>query len=499
MFKKYKDSPYLKAMTVMLLGGAILIFFSDWVKNTNFSVGFNTVSSAFAPVIIGMILAFLICPIYNPIVRISYARITTDKALTDKTRRHYLTIARTIATVICLVIVVGAVAALLYILLPQVISSTIDLVTTLPERLSTLSDWLRTHFGHFPQLAKWVDNVAELGADDIIKWLQENVLGGNAVSIATMVSTGVISAVNYVLDAVIGVLIMVYLLNYKETLFAMGRKFIAATCSKKRQDGLYEFIDIFNETFIGFIVGRIIDSTIIGVLTYFVLLVCQIPFASMIALIVGVTNVIPFFGPFIGAIPSILILMLEDPMKALWFAVIILIIQQLDGNVIGPKVVGNAIGIGSFWVLIAVLVGGGLFGFAGMAFGVPVFAVIYRYASKLTSRALNKQGKATHTADYFDMEKFGIDTSEIHLEEYKGKEKDFIGRYRIMKENNDDEILGGETVLNVGSDAVANVGAAAVANTVSAAVANTGSDALANANDEDLEAIKEKIHAELLK
>ena len=254
------------------------------------------------------------------------------------------------------------------------------------------------------------------------------------MNIATVISSGVTTAVKYVLNAIIGLLIMIYLLNYKEKLFAICRKIVAATCGQKRQDRLYEFADIVNETFIGFIVGRIIDSFIIGVLTYVVLKIVDMPFTLMISVIVGVTNVIPFFGPFIGAVPSVILLLTEDPMEALYFLIIILVIQQLDGNIIGPKIVGNAIGISSFWVLIAVLVGGGLFGFMGMAFGVPVFAVIYRYVDKLTTRQLRQKEKATATSDYYSLEAFGIDEEEIAIEPEKKKEESIFKKFGKNKD-----------------------------------------------------------------
>ena len=201
-----------------------------------------------------------------------------------------------------------------------------------------------------------------------------------------------------------------------EGLFAIMRKIVNATCSTKRKATLYEFASILNETFIGFIVGRIIDSFIIGVLCYIVLKICAIPFALMISVIVGITNIIPFFGPFIGAIPSVFILMLEEPIDALYFIIIIVIIQQIDGNIIGPNIVGNAIGISSFWILISVLIGGGLFGFPGMALGVPVFAVFYRYADKLTMASLRRKDKDTTTAYYFSLEPYGIEDDEVALD-----------------------------------------------------------------------------------
>lgn len=410
MFKKFKENAYWKTATLLLLCGGILILFSSLLGKTNFSAGFSAINKTLAPIYVGIICAFLVCPVYNKIVALIYSK------------RPNLNLAKVIATIVCLIIVVGFISLLAYFMIPQVIQSCVNLTNTLPERATALSDWLSTHFPRFPQLATWVDNLSHTNTSELLRWTQKNVIGENAVGIATMVSTGVVSAVKYVINAFVGILIMIYILNYKETLFAIAKKIIAATCTEKKQQAWLEFSEIFNETFVGFIVGRIIDSAIIGVLTYVVLAIVGIPFAPMISLIVGVTNVIPFFGPFIGAIPSFFILMLERPMAALEFLIIILVIQQLDGNVIGPKVVGNAIGIGSFWVLIAVLIGGGLFGFAGMVFGVPVFAVAYRYVNKVTVHSLDAKGKARATADYYSLDKYGIDVKTMKMNK-EDKEK----------------------------------------------------------------------------
>ena len=156
----------------------------------------------------------------------------------------------------------------------------------------------------------------------------------------------------------------------------------------------------------------------------------------MLSVIVGVTNIIPFFGPFIGAIPSVFILLLENPIEALYFIIIIIVIQQLDGNVIGPKIVGNALGIGSFWVLVSVLIGGGLFGFPGMALGVPVFAVFYRYADKLMTNSLKRREKNTHTSYYYSLEPYGLEDDEVELEPDRKKQQSwFSSRFRNGKKD----------------------------------------------------------------
>ena len=456
MFRRIRDSQYFRWAVTIVVSGALLIIFSSWIRNRQLSIGFEAVNRTLAPVYIGVIFAFILCPVYNFCVRKLYAAllegaqkrgfsvgptlmIYQDDTLkpdgTDKKR--LLTASKAAASVICVLIVTGLVGLVVYFVLPQLLQSVFMLVSTMPQRLSALSAWLSTHFSRFPQLAKWVDSVANAGVNDVLKWMQKNVLQGDAMNVANTISSGVVAAVKYVLNAVIGLLIMVYLLNYKDNLLAMARKVISATCGQKRKESLYEFGSIVNETFIGFIVGRIIDSFIIGVLTFIVLTICNISFALMISVIVGITNVIPFFGPFIGAVPSVMLLMLEDPLEAFYFIIIILIIQQLDGNVIGPRIVGDVLGINSFWVLIAVLVGGGLFGFQGMVFGVPVFAVIYRYVNKMIRRSLENKGRPVSTADYFDLKPYGIEDEEVELEAKKKKEKGSILKFGKGREKED--------------------------------------------------------------
>ena len=449
MFKKFWESAYTKMSLAILVCGGVLILFHDWISRNRISLGFETVNRTLAPVYIGVIFAFILCPVYNACVKKLYARmvdgarrnqsmvsamVVTDAdgglAAGKDEKRRMLTMARVSATVICVVLVVGLFGLLIYFVVPQLVQNVITFTNTLPERLLAFSEWLGIHFAKFPQLAKGAENLANAGTEDILVWMQEHILTGNAMSIATMVSSGVFTALKSVANVFIGLLIMVYLLNYKERLFAITRKIVAATCGQKRRENLYEFAGIVNETFIGFIVGRIIDSFIIGVLTFIVMSIFGISFPLMISVIIGVTNVIPFFGPFIGAVPSVILLLLENPVEAFYFIIIILVIQQLDGNVIGPKIVGNAIGISSFWVLLAVLVGGGLFGFPGMALAVPVFAVIYRYVDKIAMRSLRYKNKPVATKDYFNLDVYGVDRDDISFETEEKKQESLFTKLR---------------------------------------------------------------------
>ncbi len=453
MFRKFRESPYAKAAFLILVCGGLLIIFNNWITKNRISIGFENINNTLAPIYIGGILAFILCPVYNACVKWCYRHILAgarkkgfsigamlvhddgDLIVDKKEKRTILGAARAIASLVCVIVVVGVAGLFVYFVVPQVVASAVNLVNTMPQRLSSFSMWCNVHLHHFPFVAVWVDNLANAENTEIMQWIQEHILSGNAASIASMISNGVIMAVKYVANAFIGLLIMVYLLNFKERLFAITRKMVNATCSQKRKASLYEFAGIVNETFIGFIVGRIIDSFIIGVLTFIILKICSIPFALMLSVIVGVTNVIPFFGPFIGAIPSVFILLLEEPIEALYFVIIIIVIQQLDGNVIGPKIVGNALGIGSFWVLVSVLIGGGLFGFPGMALGVPVFAVFYKYADKMMTNNLKRKEKNTHTSYYYSLEAYGLEDDEVELEPDHSKQQSLFSRLRKEKKD----------------------------------------------------------------
>lgn len=214
------------------------------------------------------------------------------------------------------------------------------------------------------------------------------------------------SAISFVLgvaDALCGMLISVYLLYNKETLLAQMRKICYGFIPTKRCDRMLEIIDMFDHTIIDFISGKVVDSFIIGIMCFIGVSIMKMPFAVLISVIVGVTNVIPFFGPFIGAIPCILLLLLTDPIKAVWFSIFILILQQFDGNVLGPKILGNKLGLPTFWTLFAILTGGGLFGFIGMILFIPIFAVCYKLFTEAVGVRLARKNLPCETSAYMSL------------------------------------------------------------------------------------------------
>ena len=214
------------------------------------------------------------------------------------------------------------------------------------------------------------------------------------------VYTSVVSVVNLVKNALIGIIVMLYLLNIKDTLTAQAKKVIYSLFPLPAANEMVETWRYIHSVFGGFIIGKLVDSLIIGILTFIWLSVIKMPYTVLISVIVGVTNIIPFFGPFIGAIPSAVLVLLVNPKKCVWFLLSILVIQQLDGNIIGPKILGNSTGISSFWVLFSILLFGGILGPVGMIIGVPTFAVIYRLTAKWINRRLKKKELSTITDDY---------------------------------------------------------------------------------------------------
>ncbi len=227
------------------------------------------------------------------------------------------------------------------------------------------------------------------------------------------ITTSVISGVKFVVNILVGLIVSVYVMYSKETFAGQAKKLLYAVFKPVRANVIIRTVHKSNEIFGGFISGKILDSAIIGVLAYIVLSIMDMPDTVLVSVIIGVTNIIPFFGPIIGAIPSFFIIVLQNPMQSLYFLIFVLILQQLDGNVIGPKILGDSTGLSSFWVIFAIMVFGGLWGFLGMLLGVPFMAVIYYIVKNIVEYILHKRELPIHTENYVDM--VSVDRETNHL------------------------------------------------------------------------------------
>ncbi len=408
--KKFSfNSKYAKlGLTVFISGGALVLCFFllnniDGVMNS-----LSKINGILTPFYLGIIMAYLLCPIYNGALRMIYR---VNKGRFRNTVKAY-TFSRFFATIIALFFLIFILSGLFIMVIPELIESVAGLIRNLPATVDRISTWIQDNIEQNPELADLLQVRIESISETFFKWAQTNVLPG-AESILAGVSAGVMGTIGGVIDILVALVICVYILNSKEIFQAQAKKFVLAAFSRKRAGDIFEFGRICNDTFGGFINGKIIDSIIIGILCFIAMTVMKLPLTMLISVVVGVTNIIPFFGPFIGAIPSIILLLCIDPWAALKFGIMVLVLQQLDGNIIGPKILGKTTKLASFWVMFAIIVGGGMFGFAGMILGVPTMAVIYVYIKRLVNGRLSKKNLPMKTENYEDFTKYNINKEDI--------------------------------------------------------------------------------------
>ena len=348
-----------------------------------------------APFVYGLVMAYLICPIYNSTVRGTYSLLNRK----GHRWKHDMGLSKGIGTVVSVLTIFVVIFGIMLMVIPGLINSVIGIIERLPEDIDKISAWVDLHLKNLPLAQEEIDKLLDEAMDSAVKFATETILP-HSQSLATGLTKGVVGFAGFLLDFIIGIIISIYFLNSKDTFLAQIKKIIVANFKEETAEEIFEGARFTNKTFGGFISGKIIDSIIIGIICFLVMTIFGWEYSLLISCIVGLTNIIPFFGPFIGAIPSVLLLLVANPMHALYFIIMVFLLQQFDGNILGPKILGDSTGLASFWVLFSVLVGGGLFGFVGMVIGIPVFAVIYHYLSRGLNRKLKRKGYSTDLNDY---------------------------------------------------------------------------------------------------
>ncbi len=351
-----------------------------------FKIQVGNYINIFQPIIIGFIMAYL----FNFILEF-YEKVLLNKLIkaAKKKTKRVIGIVLTYLTVLFLLYM------FLYFILPQLLSSIMGLVNEIPSYFIAITTKLNelTMELYIPDeyynilVSKWNEFVEYIlnFATDLVPKI------GNLTK----------SIVSSIWNIVLGVIVSIYLLIDKERFKALSKKLIYSIFSKKNANKIIELAKRGDHIFGRFLSGKILDSLIIGILTFVVLKVVKMPYVTLVSFIVGITNIIPFFGPFIGAIPSFFIILFVSPIKAIWFLIIILIIQQIDGNIIGPKILGDSLGISAFWILFSLLVAGKIFGFIGMIIGVPLFVFIYSIIKDIVEYRLDKKGLPKETEKYY--------------------------------------------------------------------------------------------------
>ena len=388
--KLEENKKYIKiAMTGIAIAlGACVCLFAFYRFDEVQSVA-HKVFSILRPFVYGAVVAFLLTPMCRELEFTLETWLGAERANASK---H-------LAILISLLFAITVVSILSLIVVPQVVRSLVGVVNALPGQLRSLNAQIDQLLVDQPELQEQWEGFSKQVLSEIEIWRNKDLLP-LAQTVLSGTATYVTSLLVFIKDILLGLVISVYLLATREQFFAQARLLIRSIFNDVWADRFAGEMHYVNRMFNGFFTGKLLDSLIVGVLCFIGCLVMGFSSPALIAVIVGVTNIIPFFGPFIGAIPCAILLLLSNPVHCLMFVIFILVLQQLDGNVIGPKVLGNTTGLSGFWVTFAILLFGGLWGITGMIVGVPLFAVIYDVVRRLCYRSLKKKGQQDMIQNY---------------------------------------------------------------------------------------------------
>ena len=425
--KKYTTIAVYSLIVIMLAVLFVVFVF----KFDSFKSGFSWIGSVSAPLICGIVIAYIVNPLMMWIERTFFHKLvenpppekgivmqklaeskvgstavvrTLEKhgpSMEKKSRRRKIA-ARALSVTIAYIIVLAAVVGICMAVVPSVAKSVVDLADQMPGYIKKLDAFLEDFFANNPEIANLIsDSFTEIGS--IVNKISEMVqpMAGDIMS---SVSSGVFQFAAGLLtglkNVVIGLIIAIYLLFSKERLLAQTKKILFAFLKNNICQRVFYVGSRTNSIFKSYVISNLVDALIIFVAMAIGCLVMGMPYPMLLAVVCGVTNLIPFFGPFIGAIPCGILILLVDPVKVIWFELFVLVLQQLDGNVIKPHLFGGSMGLPAIWVLVSITIGGGLFGIPGMLLGVPVFAVIYLLFAEFVSSRLKKKKMPEETREY---------------------------------------------------------------------------------------------------
>ncbi|MCI8797628.1 MAG: AI-2E family transporter [Dorea sp.] len=387
---------FSRGMTYFLVVAASLLFYFALLRLTSLSESIEAVIGVLKPVIYGCVIAYLLNPVVKQVDK--YMVPLLQKKMTKPERAEKVSRAAGILAAIVLLMVI--IVTLCNLLIPELYSSVRDLVVTMPKQLNDIVSELSEMELDESTTSTIIKTGLKEGTDMLLNWLRTDLMG-KANELMSNLTVGVLNILSEVFSAVIGIIVSIYILFSKELFVRQSKKCVYALFSARHANLLLHLTTKSNEIFGGFVIGKIIDSAIIGILCFIGLTILKMPYALLVSVIVGVTNVIPFFGPYIGAVPSTILIMIDTPIKGIYFIIFILLLQQFDGNILGPKILGDSTGLSAFWVIVAILLGGGLFGFVGMVMGVPSFAVMYYIVQMLINSHLERKNLPTGS-EYYD-------------------------------------------------------------------------------------------------
>lgn len=396
---KFKfDKKYLYwGITAFLVIVAGILFYYILFHSSSLSYGISTFIGIAMPVIDGLVLAYLMTPILNKIEQriIKPLYVKANLPMTPKNKRRI----RGFSILVTIVLILIVLYEFFGLIIPEVVRSIQSIIFQFPIYINNLSNWAMGLMKNNPDLEEVVNALIAQYSTKILDYVNSNLLPHINGLLKTL-SSSVIGVFKAMWNFVIGFIISIYVLGSKEKFAGQAKKIAYALFDRKSGNEVISNFRFIHSTFIGFIGGKIVDSIIIGIICFICTSIIGTPYAILVSVIIGVTNVIPFFGPWIGGVPSALLVLMVDPMQALYFVILIMVIQQFDGNILGPKILGDSTGLSGFWVIFAITIFGGLFGVLGMVVGVPIFAVFYAGVRASVNRMLIKKNLPTDIKPY---------------------------------------------------------------------------------------------------
>lgn len=409
-------------ITSFLVVASSICFYYLLFHGDRFLGKLNAILVIASPVIYGIILAYLLTPIVNSIEKKLLIPLFTKSSEMNSKKKKWM---RFLSVLMTVIIVILFIYGFFSILIPNVISSVKSISFAFPIYVNNLMHFADKYFEANPDIEALFNQLVSTYSVEIDKYLNNTIIP-QMESLLKTVSLSLISVLKAMWNLIIGLIISIYVLCSKEIFAGQSKKIIYAIFSTKTANSLIKDFRFISDTFIGFISGKIVDSIIIGIICFIGTSLLKIPYALLVSVIVGITNIIPFFGPYLGAIPSAILILMINPIKCITFIIFILILQQVDGNFIGPKILGQSTGLSGFWVIFSITIFGGLFGFLGMIIGVPFFAVVYAMTRRIIDRMLKKRNLPISTSEYMNLDHIDVNSENAFIEKNNNETKRFF-------------------------------------------------------------------------
>ncbi len=404
MNKKEAQGITTRTVVVFVVCVALLFFLAqfDAIKNV---VG--TLVDILSPVIIGVVVAYILNPLTVFIERkVSHLLVKINK-IKDTTRKR---VSRGIGIVFSLVVLVAVISLLMFLIIPEFVDNVNKLVDMAPQLYSNAQDGLNNLRESNNAILQKVADLIDSGIENIVGFIGDRI--GTAV---TGIIESLVSVFSFVFDMMIAVVVCVYALIEKDSFVSHSKKALYAMFSKGTANDIISAARYGNEVFGKYISGKLLTSTIVGVVTFIFMSVTGMPYSLLSAVIIAITNVIPFFGPFIGGIPTAFIVLVTDFKLGIWYVIFLLILQQIEGNIIEPMIMEDKTGVSKFWITFALILCGGLFGVGGMIFSAPICAVLFYCIKVMMERSLRSKGMPLSSTSYLNVGSVDPETGEFHL------------------------------------------------------------------------------------